>query len=354
MILACDPPDHLRPIGSVLPFPETVAGLPLAESVWAAWTTRYRNVSAFRSARGALAALLRARAIRRIWLPAYICPVIADASAFCDRQWYDVDALLTVDLGSLRHVASGDAILLVDYFGRPIAPHAKAFAKTRHDVLWIEDRAQALDTGEPGWSDVVLYSPRKLVGVGEGGILVSDGPLPKPSGVPLPEPSAAQHLRRKDKLGGRTQGWFDAFQAQEAAMAIDERPLAQETETALRQTPIQPLAARRRSNAAILTTALAHITLWPAPPQYAPLAVPVRVAERDGVAAYLATQGIFCARHWASLPSDPVRFSTANRLAADMLSLPCDDSYGAAEMQRIVAVIRAAGVRPAPEPLTPY
>ena len=83
-------------------------------------------------------------------------------------------------------------------------------------------------------------------------------------------------------------------------MAIDERPLAQETETALRQTPIQPLAARRRSNAAILTTALAHITLWPAPPQYAPLAVPVRVAERDGVAAYLATQGIFCARHWAS------------------------------------------------------
>lgn len=338
--------DLCRPIGSVLPFPGTVAGMPFGDSIWAAWTAGYRTVSAFRNARGALAALLRLRAVRRIWLPAYICPVVAEAAGACDCLWYDVDAALNPDLASLRMVRPGDAVVVVDYFGRPVAAEVRALAMARRDVLWIQDRAQALDPGEPGWGDVVLYSPRKLVGVGEGGLLVGNAPLPQPSGEPQPHASAAQHSRRADPLGSRRRQWFTAFQAQEAAMAIDDRPMGPDVASALRHIPIRPLADRRRQNAAILTTQLADLLLWPSPSQaYAPLAVPIRIADRDTVAANLATHGIFCARHWAALPSDPARFRTAHRLAAELLSLPCDDSYGATEMERIVSVLRSLNHR---------
>ncbi len=335
-----------RSIGSVLPWPD--AGPAVPHSLWATWTTG-RTVAAYGSARSALAALLRVRGTRRIWLPAYGCKALAQGAAACERRWYGVDAHMSPDLAQLaRSIQPNDAVLVVDYFGRAPGPELAALAAARPDVLWIEDRAHAMDDAPNPFASVVLYSPRKLVGIGEGGLLVADGALPTPSGPPACRPAEAQVARAADPEGLRPNSWFPAFQAQEAAFGVDDASMGEPARAALQRISAPWLVRRRRANVAILADHLADLALWPAGgPAFTPLAFPIRVQDATPLAAALAARGIYCVRHWRDLPSDPAEFPREHRLAGELLSLPCDQRYDAADMLRIVDALRACHASPA-------
>lgn len=331
-------------IGSVLPL-EHVDHRPCPDSVWNAWTSGQPHVAAYASARAALATLLEFRGIRRLWLPAYACEALAAAGRSCDLLWYGVDLRLDPDLVLLaEEVRAGDAVLLIAFFGRPPCAAVRTLAAKRPDVLWIEDRAQCIEPPASAWSDVVLYSPRKVIGVGEGGVMVGTGPLPVPSRPARPGSSQAQQERRRDLQGLHPERWFPVFQAQEAAMEPDAAAMSPETFAILTRVPLAPLTAARRRNSALLVAALPDLILRPCRSgDSAPLAVPIRIARRDAVAAVLAARRIFCACHWARLPSDPAMFSIAGRLSTQMLSLPCGHDCTPSDIRRIVQALRDAG-----------
>ena len=332
-------------IGSVMPLPDVAGQAARPDSLWASWVAG-RPVATFHCARAALAALLADRKPRRVWLPAYLCPALSEGSVGFDTAWYDVDEGLAIDARSLASgVVAGDAVLAIDYFGRPPGRDFLDLVAARPEVLWIEDRAQALDTGRADWGQAVLFSPRKLVGVGDGGLVVSPWTLRAAGGPPQADASAAQRLRRDDPEGRTPERWYPRFQAQEAAFDATPRPMSPETRDVLARTPRAPAAQARRRNARFLVDALSDLVLWPDDPiDYAPLAVPIRIGERDRVAAALAEAGVFCARHWPEIPS-PADFAPAHRLSRELLSLPCDERYGEAEMARIVETLRRLQVR---------
>jgi dTDP-4-amino-4,6-dideoxygalactose transaminase len=336
-----------RAIGSVLPLPDVEDDPPRTDNLWNLWTAE-RPHAAFRSARSALTALLDHRRIRRVWLPAYVCRSLADGAANRILAWYDVGEELAPDVATLaRELAPGDAVVGVDYFGRLPPQDFIALAAARTDVLWIEDRAQAIDPG-PAWGQILLHSPRKLIGVGDGGLLVGDH-LPEPDAGPSPDACEAQRARARDPDGRAPEHWYELFQAQERAFTVDRAPMSARTRRILERSPAAPLAARRRHNAQVLTRALGDLALWPdLGANSALLAVPVRLADRDHVAAELARRGIYCARHWSDLPSPVASFPVAQRLSGELLSLPCDHRYDAADMERIIDALRdiqATGAR---------
>jgi hypothetical protein len=335
-------------IGSVLPFPVEEAAVPRAQSLWSHWTGD-RPAAPFRTARAALAALLRARRIGRLWLPAYACPALAEAAAAADASvaWYDLDATLAVDSeGLARGLRLGDAALVIAYFGRSPSPEVQALAQSHPQVLWIEDRAQALAPDGLVWAEATLYSPRKLIGVPDGGLVVGGGALPAPQPAP-PIDATAQRARLADPEGRDTERWYAAFQAQEAA--LDARPFAMSdiTRGLLERIDPAPLAARRRENYAMLAQALSAYALWPdAAVDFAPLAFPVRVRDRDEVVRRMAVEGIYCPRHWPDLPSPAAEFAAVHALNAELLSIPCDHRYGAGDMARVAERLKATA-RPA-------
>ena len=263
-------------------------------------------------------------------------------------MWYGVDATLAPDVAQLAQcIRTGDAVLAIDYFGRSPGAALAALARSYPDVLWIEDRAQALAPDGAAFGDVLLYSPRKLIGVAEGGLMVADCPLPTPAGPPGTHSAQAQIARAEDPEGHDPDIWFSRFQAQEAAFRIDDAPMDVATRNALHRVGAPSLATRRRANAAVLAAHLDDVALWPgATVDFAPLAFPIRVQNCADVAGALARAGLYCARHWPWLPSDPARFALAHHLAGQLLSLPCDHRYGTADMLRIVAAVRTIGVQP--------
>jgi len=334
----------VKGLGSVLPSPDPATRLE-GPSVWSAWTAGAAEASAFATARGALAALLTARRVRRLWLPAYGCDTLADGArvAGVDLAWYGVDDQLnavTADLDA--GLVAGDAALAIAYFGRAPDAALRGLAATRPDVLWIEDRAQALDTGVASLGAVTLYSPRKLLGVADGGVLVG-GALPLATARP---PDAdklwrANDLRRDDPDGLAPDGWFTAFRAREAAFDAAAAPCSLRTLDALTAIALAPEAQARRRNWRALAGPLARVALWDeAAPAFAPLAFPIRLEDAATLARHLADQRIWAARHWADLPSPPT-FHAAHALSARCLSLPIDSRYDAEDMARIADAVLA-------------
>ena len=327
-----------RPIGSVMPI--ALGQAAPADSVWSALTAG-RHVAAFETARGALAALLEARGARLV-LPAYSCLTLA-AAARGAVAYYPVDATLEPDVDALAALLQpGDVVVGVDYFGRAPTPAFRALAAERNDVLWVEDRAQALDTGAPPWGQAQLYSPRKLFGVADGGILVADFDLPQPTEPPADDSIwQAQIARAEDEAGLYPETWFAPSNAREAAFAVTRRAMSPRTRDLLSHIDPRPETAARQRNYAALYAHLSDFALFPdiAEPDFAPLAFPV-LTDAAEAAKRLAAQRIFCARHWPALPS-PASFAAEHALAARCLSIPCEPRYTEEEMHRAGAAVRA-------------
>jgi dTDP-4-amino-4,6-dideoxygalactose transaminase len=252
----------------------------------------------------------------------------------------------------LAEVESSDAVLAIDYFGFT-APAAWWKAVRATGCLTIEDASQALLTSGVGrHADYVVYSPRKFLGVPDGGILMwrKAAAAPGPRSLePAPVDGwmhsfEATWLRREQDGGGVSGPWFDRFRAGEAAQPCGPFSMSSISRRALEGGwDLREAVAVRRRNYRRLRDALRPWALFAdLPPGVAPLGFPVRLPNRDEVRAALIRERIFPPIHWPIHGAVPERFAASHRLAAELMTLPCDQRYGSADMDRIVSVFRSA------------
>ena len=316
-------------------------------SVLDAWTER-RPYAAFVNARSAFASLAAEHPSATIWLPAFLCPEMAQAVDAARTRFYPLEEGFEPDLAELEAEAEpGDLVLVCAYFGLPVGPGVRSVLERRPDLIIVEDRAQALNPGPavPGaWR---LYSPRKLLGVADGGLLVAPRagqPVRQPSERPnAPALWGAPRLRAQDPLGRNNGVWHAANQAKEAAMAVTRAAMTGKSRAILGATPLAGLAAARLRNWRALD---AHLRSWsalpldlPAPPLGYVLRLPPD--RRQGLLAGLHAERIFAAVHWPSIAAPAREFRREAQWARELITLPCDHRYGAADMARIAATVTA-------------
>ena len=304
----------------------------------------------FRNARAGLAHLLSALERPRVWLPAYVCADLADGAASGGRTvaFYPVGGTLTPDADFLRsRLAPGDAVVGVDYFGAVPSGRALAELAAEHrDLVWIQDRAQALWPDADAWADYLLYSPRKVIGVPDGGVLVSRrGALPDPvwrsDGDIVHLLPAIQRFEDPDER--HAAAWRAAYRAAEDAMTAEPFRMSRLALALLPAIDVDAAVDRRRRNAAVLEARVADCALLAAPrlSRGTPLGVPVLTDDADAVGRRMAEHGVFCPRHWPDLPSPAEAFAAEHELSRRLLTLPCDHRYDAEDMARVADVFDA-------------
>lgn len=310
-------------------------------SVLEAWTEG-RPYAAFANARSALAALAAQWPGVTVWLPAFVCADVMDGLSPDRVRFYPVAEGFAPDLGVVEAESrAGDLILLAAHLGLPVGKDARALVARRGDLTFIEDRAQALGPGLGAGAGYLLYSPRKLLGVADGGILVAPdaaAPLPQPSALADADAAwAAALLRHADPSGADNARWFAANRAKEAAMRAGPEAMTPRSLAILSETSMASLAGPRLANWKTLDARLRRWSALPGDPQAPPLGyvlrLPVEVRER--LMSALHAERIFAAVHWPRIAAPEADFPREAAWTRELLTLPCDHRYGAAEMMRI-------------------
>lgn len=291
----------------------------------------------FVSARSAMRFVIRQRNPRRIWMPSYLCETMLQALEGTGAELVffpvDYDSQIT-DHKWLQRLGHHDIVVLISYFGFAI-PEDLCRAVHERGALVLEDASQALLSSHVGrHADFVVYSPRKFIGVPDGGILVNfSGQVIEgvKSLVPPPEPwwlnaFMASLLRREFDQHGEDRKWFELFQDSEANCPVGDYASSELTRMLLLHTfDYADVAARRRANYQFLLSGLKDVALFPhLPANVVPLGFPIRVSKRDELRRWMFDLEIYLPIHWPVPYQVPAEFTDCRRLANDILTLACD------------------------------
>ena len=305
------------------------------------------------NARSGIAILTHSLAPSQIWFPSYLCDVMLKAA----KQWrsnpviqfYDVSYRLEISTAKwLTNVKKGDLVVLIDYFGFPYDRVYAIQAKERG--AWVlEDACQALlSEGIGDFADFMLYSPRKWIGVPDGGILVDntdmgllDIELHKPPSEWWLKAFYATILRREFDLIGGDRRWFHLFREADINGPIGPYAMSELTQLLMQHGfDYHTIAQKRVENYKTLLNDLDKFALFPELPNgVVPLGFPIRLKNRDHVRQILFEHNIYPPVHWAIHDVVPAEFTESHRLADDMMTLLCDQRYDSNDMERIAEII---------------
>lgn len=318
-------------------------------SLLSEWGRGAARCSGFVNARSALSALLKSLGSSRVFLPAYSCTSLMDACLGFQVIFYPINESLDPNVDFLKEsVQQGDVVLAINYFGRAPSREFLDFVNEHTDITFIEDCAQSLSTGVTSWGDWRLFSPRKLVGVADGGFIVPKKTSqeninidPISNGVEAFRWIAALS-RLEDQGGAFNANWYAENQQHEQSMKVENSAISYLSYCLLSHLDVHSIIQKRKSNYKILYEALSSLAVFKEDnPVYAPFGFPIRVAGdmRDALVQALIHDNIFPAIHWRDLASPFHDFEFEHELSKEILTLPCDQRYGAKDMAYIIASV---------------
>lgn len=308
----------------------------------------------------------------RALLPAYVCDAAVDAFRVrrVATDFYRVGLDLRPDGtdAAARITQATRVLMVVHYFGYPLDRESLEAMPAGPGLTRLEDWVQG-PLSDGAWSgdwfgEYRVLSFHKVVGVPDSGLLVRRPGVSSPgnpeSWPPLRAPRAAFFGRRLAaktlkaiavRLAGGAprplyRPLFDAAE-READGGVLAR-MSGVSRRILEGLPVREIVARRRDNARRLGESVGRIPgvtrmLADPPEGVCPLGVPIRVARRDAVLGGLVARRVYAAVHWR-LPAgvDAAAYPEAARLAAEEITLPVDQRYGADEMDYVARALADA------------
>lgn len=302
------------------------------------------------NARSGISLLVKHLSPSQVWVPSYLCKVIVDAidQDSTRLRFYEVNEKLEVTHDWMSSIRPRDLVIFIDYFGFPSDSASMIRAKDR-GALVLEDACLALlSDGVGAFSDFVLFSPRKFVGVPDGGILrvncdieFANISLKKPPSEWWLKAFSASILRREFDVHGGDRSWFEINREIERTCPIGAVAMSELSATILDGGIDYAVNAQRRTeNYEHLARGLERVAFFPNLTQgVVPLGMPIRVKNRARIRQALFDHQIYPSILWPITDVVPDRFKDSHLLAEELLTLPCDQRYDIADMERMLGII---------------
>ena len=297
----------------------------------------YPNLYKVNLGRTALRWLLEGRGYTKIYLPVFLCESVTEA---CEQHGirisrYQLDAELNVLLPR-KKLGESECLYLVNYYGQltdeKILAYQKIFGNiiVDHTHAFFQKPLKGVDT---------LYSCRKFWGVSDGAYLSTDAELE-------PEKKPLDHsMGRMEHILGRYEydaGTFYQKMLDNAANyhEMEIRRMSRLTGNLLRTMDYSGIKARREQNYRLLSQLLPSRNAFTGEVPEGPFAYPYYHKNGLELRHWLAGRKIFVPTNWRNILEEFGRDTMEYDWAANVLPLPCDQRYGAEEMQYIADSIR--------------
>jgi hypothetical protein len=287
----------------------------------------------FQSGRAALRAALECAGIKRVMVPAYICDsvilAVIDAGAVVDT--YRLDDLLYPQY-SPDLIPERSALLYVNYFGLCAANISRLLQEIPVNQL-IVDNSHAL-FALPTNALATIYSPRKFVGVPDGGLLMtSDLEIKVPEDEDRGSIARMRHLLLRMAYTAR-EGYSDYIESENSLVNTKPLTMSRLTKHILGSVDMTKVKHRRRENFSALTAYLDkyNAVKWKLDSESVPLCYPLVINDdAQKIKRSLVTKGIYIPTYWSDAKSR-VTDGVEYRLINCCLAVPCDQRYSLDQM----------------------
>lgn len=289
--------------------------------------------------RNALEYILRSiDEVKAVYLPYYTCEVVLEPLKKLHIPWtfYHCNASFEIDDNIKPN--KGEYIIANNYYGIKDA-YIQKLAEKFGDHL-IVDCAQAF-LAKPIPGIKAFYSPRKYVGVADGGIayLYNVDEIVRVNEIECTD-NHNSHLFKRKQFGA--EAGFADFQRNESR--LDNQPIRRMSDTTKRildHIDYDKMIKRRRENYRFLNNALAdknYLNLPDLDTFICPMVYPFITMTNRNIRNELIDNKVFVAKYWPNVQQSD-NFKIEYDLAMRLIPIPCDQRYSEIEMKRITGII---------------
>ena len=283
--------------------------------------------------------LLHIPDITKLWVPYYTCEVVLEPlkKYGIPYEFYSIDNHL--EIADDLELHSGEYLLLTNYFG--IKDRYITEMADKYGSRLVVDNAQAyFSRSIPGIK--TFYSPRKFVGVPDGGIAFTDVQIDmRQYSVDLSWDRCSHLLKRLDMNAGA--GYAD-FKANSRALV--GQPISQMsnlTRALLSSIDFERIVRIRQDNFSFLHGKLGQANRLPigeiGKDFICPMVYPYYTSDED-LRKRLIDNKVFVATYWPNV----LEWCRNGELEADLckhiIPIPIDQRYGREDMERIIGLIK--------------
>ncbi|MDI9596914.1 MAG: hypothetical protein QM220_05235 [Atribacterota bacterium] len=294
----------------------------------------YKNLIPLNTARYSLLYILKAKNIKKIYLPTYLCNVVRD---MCLKYSYEIeyycigeDFLPIFD----KNLAKDEYIFIVNYFGQ-ITDEKILLLRDRFERL-VLDNAQSFFQRPLNGVDTI-YSCRKFFGVPEGAYLSTVAKLNEEIEVDISKNRMTHILGRFE---GEASDYFQNYQ--EHKLLFDDEPLkymSKLSHNILGAIDYDNAARIRNENYVYLASKLGKLNRLSLVTPEGPFAYPFYIKNGIEVRKKLAKKKIYIPILWPNALDETPQDSVEHDYVANILPLPCDQRYGIDEMKFMVSEV---------------
>ena len=296
----------------------------------------YKDLIALNTGRNALLYVLKARNIRKLYVPYYLCDCI---SLLCQKYGYAFEYYhIGPDfLPMLDSVLPEDSwVYVVNFFGQ-ISNEKALELKARYKNI-IFDNVQAFFQ-RPAEGIDTIYSCRKFFGVPDGGYLATDAPRLQDLPLDVSKDRMKHILGRFEDCGS---AYYRDFQeSDESYYDLELRKMSALTQNILRAVDYEAVCQKRNANYAELARSLDRCNKLELRAPNGPYCYPFYCENGVEVRKLLAQKKIYIPTLWPNVLELDAPLEQA--LVQNILPLPCDQRYDTGDMQRILRELANAG-----------
>jgi len=289
----------------------------------------HEGLLALNNGRNGLLYLLKARNIKKLYLPWFLCDSVSN---LCDRYGYSYE-YYSIGRDFLpefhKELQADEHLYVVNFYGQLSNETAFGLKKCYGNIIFdnihafFQRPAEGIDT---------IYSCRKFFGVPDGGYLATDAVL----GEALPTDISRERMKHiLGRFEGSASDYYGDFKANDHSFGeLELRSMSALTHNLLRAVDYEAVRRRRNENYALLDAALGKHNSLPLTAPDGPYAYPFYCPNGMEIKKMLAQKGIFVATLWPNVLGK--ENCLEKDLAENILPLPCDQRYDAEDMNRII------------------
>ena len=284
----------------------------------------HKNLIALNTGRNALAYLIRARRIQKLYIPYFLCDSVSNVCLRegCPVEYYRIGKDFTPLFDGA--LAEGEWLYIVNYYGQITNEQVLQMKDLWKNIIF--DNVQAFFQRPVAGVDTI-YSCRKFFGVPDGAYLATDAPA-----AMLPQDVSKDRMKHVlGRFEGTASDYYRDFKGNDHGFVdLEVRSMSRLTQNLLRAVDYDAVRRRRNENFACLHRALGPGNRLKLSSPDGPYMYPLHCEDGIELKRKLAEKKIYVATLWPNVLE--LDGSLEKDYAANVLPLPCDQRYGEPEM----------------------